>query len=122
MGLLDEFKSVIKDEAADVKKMINKNFPKSAAEPEKTDKDELKDMESELFMQIGKMAVTEFGAEKFGEAGSMLLEVQQMIAEREEESRRNAEQVCQNCGYVLHGSPKFCPECGTKIETKEMSH
>ena len=114
MGLFDEFKSVIKDEVADVKKMIDKNFPKSAAESDNADKDELKEMESDLFIQIGKMAVKEFGAERFGEAGSMLLEVQQMIAERDEEIRK-ADNVCPKCGAVLRDSPKFCPECGTKL-------
>ena len=114
MGLFDEFKSVVKDEAADVKKMINKNFPKSAAESGNAEKDELKEMESDLFIQIGKMAVKEFGAEKFGEAGSMLLEVQQMISERDEQSRKR-DMVCPKCGYVLRDSPKFCPECGNKI-------
>ena len=114
MGLFDEFKSVIKDEAADVKKMIDKNFPKSAAESGNAEKDELKEMESDLFIQIGKMAVKEFGAEKFGEAGSMLLEVQQMISERDEEIRK-ADKVCPKCGSVLRDSPKFCPECGNKI-------
>ncbi|HJJ95404.1 MAG TPA: zinc ribbon domain-containing protein [Methanocorpusculum sp.] len=114
MGFLDEFKSAVKNEAADVKKMINKNFPKPAAESDNAEKDELQEMESDLFIQIGKMAVKEYGAEKFGEAGTMLLEVQQMIAERDEQIKKE-DSVCPNCGTPLRDSPKFCPECGTKI-------
>ena len=114
MGFLDEFKSAFKNEAADIQKMINKNNPKPAAKSDNAEKDELKEMESDLFIQIGKMAVKEFGAEKFGEAGSMLLEVQQMISERDEQIRE-ADKVCPNCGSVLRDSPKFCPECGNKI-------
>ncbi len=114
MGFLDEFKSAVKNEAADVKKIINKNFPNLGAESDNAEKDELQEMESDLLIQIGKMAVKEYGAEQFGEAGTMLLEVQQMIKERDEQNGK-ADKVCPNCGAPLPESSKFCPECGTKI-------
>lgn len=33
------------------------------------------------------------------------------IIERKKELPR-----CSNCGFLLEGSEKFCPECGTKVQ------
>lgn len=29
--------------------------------------------------------------------------------------RKKEEKKCKNCGFILEGSEKFCPECGMKI-------
>ena len=112
MGFFDDLKATAKSEMDGVKK----NVKTAQLQSELND---LKREETEIYAEIGRQAVSESGAGKFGETGTKLLEVQEKIAAKEGEISEvkgpEAELVCPSCNTEVGDGVKFCPNCGTKI-------
>ncbi len=91
---------------------------------------DLKKQEKELYAEIGRMAIAQYGLEAFGEVADKLRLVQSNldIATREldeqkaqQEAKEKAEAAateafkCPSCGYNNPEGTKFCQECGAKL-------
>lgn len=98
---------------------------------------DLQKQEQQLYAQIGRMAIEQYGMDAFGETAEKLRLVQsnlqiankelnaqkaeQEAAKAEEEARRRAEEEaaaafrCPSCGHINPEGTKFCQECGAKI-------
>lgn len=92
--------------------------------------DELVKEEKEIYAQIGKIAVSRYGIDKFEEFASRLqlvqmnipaakqkLEAAQEEKRKKEEAEKLAEEMltCPNCDFRNPEGVKFCQECGTKL-------
>lgn len=102
--------------------------------------DRLKNEEIKIFAEIGKKAIEEEGAEKYGEFSEKLTLKQDEIKKAEEnlttlkaekeaaekakaereaaEEAANSSRFCTSCGTENGPGVKFCMECGTKLETE----
>ena len=91
---------------------------------------DLKKQETDLYTEIGKKAVAQYGLESFGDmadrmklirsniaAAEVMLKEAQGIAEEKEraEKAEKAGRTCSACGYVNPEGTKFCQECGGKL-------
>lgn len=91
---------------------------------------DLKKQEKDLYAEIGKMAIAQYGLESFGEVADKLKLVQsnlnmatkELDAQKAEQEakERAAEAVaeatkCPSCGYANPEGTKFCQECGAKL-------
>jgi len=99
------------------------------------DVSDLKKQENDLYTQIGKMAVEQYGLENFGELAERLqltqanlaaaqqkLAAAQAEAEEQERIRKAAlaERTCSQCGYENPEGTKFCQECGSKLGVQNL--
>ncbi len=90
----------------------------------------LKKQEHDLYIEIGKAAVEQYGLEIFGETAERLKLVQANLAaaeaklkaaeeaqkqKEEEEEAALAARTCSQCGHENPEGTKFCQECGSKI-------
>lgn len=91
---------------------------------------DLKKQESELYAEIGRMAIDRYGLDAFGDVANRLRLVQSNLdiatrdlnakkAEQEEKERAQKEAAaalcCSSCGYSNPEGTKFCQECGAKM-------
>ena len=113
MGFFDDLKATAKSEMDEVKKSVKGAQLQS----------ELNDLtraETELYAQIGRLAVAESGIEKFSETGIKLMDVQEKIiakkAEIAEVKGPQTTKICPNCGTEVTADMKFCGNCGAKLE------
>ena len=96
---------------------------------------DLQKQEKELYVQIGKAAVEQYGLESFGEVAEQmrltqanLAAAQQKLnaakAEAEEKERLEKEaragRTCSQCGYENPEGTKFCQECGNKLGVQNL--
>ncbi|MBE6506845.1 MAG: zinc ribbon domain-containing protein [Methanocorpusculum parvum] len=112
MGFFDDLKATAKSEMDGVKKNVKEAQLKSEL-------NDLKREETEIYAEIGRQAVSEAGVQKFGDAGAKLLEVQEKIAAKEAEisdvKGPEAELVCPSCKTPYTEGTKFCSNCGAKL-------
>lgn len=112
MGFFDDLKATAKSEMDGVKKNVKEAQLKSEL-------NDLKREETEIYAEIGRQAVADAGVETFGDAGVKLLDVQEKILAKEaelSEVKGPAGKVCPNCGTEVADDMKFCGNCGAKIE------
>ena len=91
---------------------------------------ELKQQETEIYVEIGKAAVEKYGLEDFGEAADRMKLIQanlvtmeaklqeaQSAKEQKEKTEKEAlaGRTCPQCGYENPEGTKFCQECGSKL-------
>lgn len=91
---------------------------------------DLKKQETDLYTEIGRLAVDKYGLEDFGEAAdrmkliqanmaaaeSRLKEARSALEKKEQEEKEAlAGRVCPQCGYENPEGTKFCQECGTRL-------
>lgn len=91
---------------------------------------ELQKQESDLYIEIGKAAVAQYGLESFGEAADRMKLIQANLAAAEaklkeaqsaKEQKEKAEKealagrTCPQCGHENPEGTKFCQECGGKL-------
>ena len=96
---------------------------------------DLKKQENDLYVQIGKAAVEQYGLESFGEIADKMRLTQANLAaaeqklnaaktEAEEKERREkeamAERTCSQCGHENPEGTKFCQECGNKLGVQNL--
>ncbi len=107
---------------------------------------DLKKQEADLYAEIGKKAVEQYGTEAFGEIASRLTLIQANLsaaqdklqtAQAEKEQRDAAEKAakeqrqaeeraalaqrtCPECGEENPEGTKFCQQCGTKLGVKNL--
>ncbi len=112
MGFFDDLKASAKSEMDGVKKNVK-------AAQLQSELNDLKREETEAYAEIGRLAVSEAGVQKFGDAGVKLIEVQEKIAAKEAEIAEvkgpEAELVCPNCKTPYTEGTKFCSNCGAKL-------
>lgn len=112
MGFFDELKSAAKSGTDEVKKTVRIG----ELNVELVD---LKKKENEAYALIGRDAVAADGAEKFGENGQKLLDIQNQIdknkAELAELQPKAEENKCPKCGEVCTKETRFCPKCGERL-------
>ena len=95
---------------------------------------DLQKQEKDLYVQIGQMAVEQYGLESFGEIADKmrltqanLAAAQQKLnaakAEAEEKERLQKEalagRTCSQCGHENPEGTKFCQECGSRLQAEE---
>lgn len=100
-----------------------------------TDVSDLKKQETDLYVEIGKMAVEQYGLESFGSvadrmkliqanlaaAQQKLSEAQGVAAEKERmEKEALAGRTCPQCGHQNPEGTKFCQECGSKLGVQNI--
>jgi len=100
-----------------------------------TEVSELKNQETELYAQIGKLAVEQQGVGNFGELGERLKLVQVNLAgaesklkavQQEQEAAQRAQDeaaeksTCPECGVQNADGVKFCQECGAKLAVEKV--
>lgn len=92
---------------------------------------ELQGKADKLYLEIGRMALEEYGPDGFGEAGAEIAGILNDLSAKEaemaeiqraeEEARAEAEaregKVCPECGYNNPEDVRFCQDCGAKLET-----
>jgi len=91
---------------------------------------DLKKQETNLYTEIGKKAVEQYGLDSFGELAEKLklilsnldtankqLADEQKAAEEREKAKKEAlaERTCLQCGNENPEGTNFCQECGTKL-------
>lgn len=91
---------------------------------------DLKKQETDLYTEIGRMAVEKYGLEDFGEVADRMKLIQANMAAAEaklkealsakEEQERAAKEAaagrtCPQCGHENPEGTKFCQECGSKL-------
>lgn len=87
---------------------------------------ELKQQETEIFAEIGKLAVERYGLSSFGDCADRLMLVQKNLAAanaklselnsaQQAESAAKAAFTCPQCGTENPEGTKFCNECGAKL-------
>ncbi|MBR4058553.1 MAG: zinc ribbon domain-containing protein [Lachnospiraceae bacterium] len=96
---------------------------------------DLQKQEKDLYVQIGQMAVEQYGLESFGEIADKmrltqanLAAAQQKLnaakAEAEEKERLKKEalagRTCSQCGHENPEGTKFCQECGSKLGVQNL--
>jgi len=100
-----------------------------------TDVSDLKKQETDLYTEIGKMAVEQYGIDSFGEIAEKMKLIQmnlasaeaklkeaQGIKEQKEQAEKEAtaERTCSECGHVNPEGTKFCQECGGKLGVQNI--
>lgn len=100
-----------------------------------TEVSDLKNQETEVLAQIGKMAITAQGITQFGELGDKLKLIQSNLAlaegkltsvQQEKEAAEKAETeedeklTCPSCGVRNEDGVKFCQECGAKLGSSKV--
>ena len=110
--------------------LMPQDDPKTQILKMQTEISDLKKQETNLYAEIGKAAIEQYGAESFGEPAQRLqqtkdtiIAVQQKLeeaqaaeAEREKAAKEAlAARTCPNCGFENPEGTKFCQECGTKL-------
>lgn len=91
---------------------------------------ELKKQENDLYIEIGKVAVEQYGLESFGEAADRMKLIQANLtvaeaklqeAQSAKEQKEKAEKealagrTCSQCGHENPEGTKFCQQCGGKL-------
>lgn len=119
----DNLKITAKSGADEVKKTIKITQLES-------DISQLEKQEANIYAQIGKMAVENDGAEKYGDLGTKLLDLQKNraaknaeLAELKPEEQNSGyaspsedkDGFCQACGTKYTAGTKFCSSCGAKL-------
>ena len=104
--------------------------PKTQLMKMQSDVSDLKKQEENLYTEIGKKAVQQYGLDSFGEmanrmrliqsnlaaAEAKLKEAQGAAAEKERaEKEAKAGRTCPACGHENPEGTKFCQECGGKL-------
>lgn len=99
----------------------------------RTELENLKKKETEIYAAMGRQMVEQGGGEQFPELLEELRVIQRNLAATEEkvrlameekESQEQAEQaardsrICPACGHENPEQAKFCQSCGTKVEAK----
>ena len=104
--------------------------PKTQLLKLQTEVSDLKKQETDLYTEIGKKAVQQYGLESFGDMADRMKLIRSNIAAAEaklkdaqsaEEERERAEKqarqgrTCPACGHENPEGTKFCQECGGKL-------
>ena len=118
--------------------------PQQNAPQDKSELDDLRKQETDVYIQIGKLAVAQQGPSAFGELSEKLLQIQseiqaqeqkimeaELAIQRQEEQRKQADQaraqqeqasnmaasqvLCPQCGSANQPGVKFCQQCGTRM-------
>lgn len=91
---------------------------------------DLQKQENDLYIEIGKAAVAQYGLESFGEAADRMKLIQANLSAAEaklkealdaKEQKEKAEKealagrTCSQCGHENPEGTKFCQECGGKL-------
>lgn len=91
---------------------------------------DLKKQETDLYTEIGKMAVETYGLEAFNDAADRMKLIQANLAAaegklkeaqsaREEKEKAEKEalagRICPQCGHENPEGTKFCQDCGSKL-------
>lgn len=96
---------------------------------------DLKKQETEIYTEIGKKAVEQYGLESFGDVAERMRLIQANLAAAESklstakgemearetaEKAARAERTCPQCGHENPEGTKFCQECGGKLGTQNI--
>ncbi len=96
---------------------------------------DLKKQETDIYTEIGKMAVSQFGIDSFPSVSDRMKLIQANLAAAEEklstakgekEARDSAaqaakaERCCPQCGHENPEGVKFCQECGGKLGVQNL--
>lgn len=96
---------------------------------------DLRKQENDLYLEIGKKAVEQYGLESFGDAAQRMELIQTNLATAQaklnelktaEEEKARAEQAareertCPECGHENPEGTRFCQECGSKMGCKNL--
>ena len=109
--------------------LMPKDDPKTQLFQLQSEVANLQKQQSELYAEIGKQAVEQYGLESFAAADRMKLiqanlaaaqakldEAQDVAAEKEKaEKEAKAGRTCGKCGHVNAEGTRFCQECGNKL-------
>ncbi|HJJ30245.1 MAG TPA: zinc-ribbon domain-containing protein [Methanocorpusculum sp.] len=86
---------------------------------------QLEKKQNDIYAAIGRMAVEADGAEKFGDVGANLAELQEEAAVKKAElnelkppveaSAESGDGFCPSCGTKYTAGTKFCGSCGGKL-------
>lgn len=94
---------------------------------------DLRKQETDLYIEIGRLAVKQYGLDSFGEMSDRMKLIQANLAAAEtklkeaqgikEEKEREAQdalagRTCPQCGHENPEGTKFCQECGAKLGAK----
>ena len=94
---------------------------------------DLKKQETEIYIEIGKKAVEQYGLESFGDVADRMKLIQanlaaaegklsaakgEMEARESAEKAAKAERTCPQCGHENPEGTKFCQECGSKLSAQ----
>lgn len=117
-AFLDSLKTSAKIGADEVKKTMRISQLQS-------DISSLEKKQNDIYAAIGRMAVEVDGAEKFGDVGANLAELQEEAAVKKAElnelkppveaSTESGGGFCPSCGTKYTAGTKFCGSCGGKL-------
>lgn len=110
--------------------LMPQNDPATQLFKLQTDVADLKKQETDLYTEIGKRAVEQYGLDSFGDISGRMRLIQANLSDaqtklNEAQAAKEAQdtadkealnkRTCPQCGYANPEGTKFCQECGSKL-------